>query len=185
MAGDKLQSALELNLKAAWLLNQQVIAGIRSRNSGGSIVNIGTSAARPLTGPPYGKGPATRTGTVYGATKAALHRMSQGVAAETCGEGISVNVLSPLAAIATPTVVSSGMIPQELCEPVEVMAEAVLALLTGNPAELTGLDTTSIELLRQLRRPVRDLTGTGLVLGWQPGDLDDYAARILGPRRAG
>ena len=182
---DKLQYALELNLKAAWLLNQQVIAGIRSRNSGGSIVNIGTSAARPLTGPPYGKGPATRTGTVYGATKAALHRMSQGVAAETCGEGISVNVLSPLAAIATPTVVSSGMIPQELCEPVEVMAEAVLALLTGNPAELTGLDTTSIELLRQLRRPVRDLTGTGLVLGWQPGDLDDYAARILGPRRAG
>lgn len=177
---DRLQRALEVNLKAAWLLSQQVIAGFRARDSGGSIVNIGTSAARPLPGPPYRKSLITQTGTVYGTTKAALHRMSQGVAAETYGEGISVNVLSPLAAIATPTVVSGAMIPPELCEPVEVMVEAVLALLTGNRAELTGLDTTSIELLRQLRRPVRDLTGTSLVPGWQPGDLDDYAAGLPG-----
>jgi hypothetical protein len=111
--------------------------------------------------------------------------MSQGVAAETYGEGISVNVLSPLAAIATPTVISGGIIPPELCEPVEVMAEAVLALLTGNPAELTGLDITSIDLLRRLRRPVRDLTGASLVAGWQPRDLDDYAASIIGPGRPG
>jgi NAD(P)-dependent dehydrogenase (short-subunit alcohol dehydrogenase family) len=175
---DRLQRALEVNLKAAWLLNQQVIAGFRARDRGGSIVNIGTSAARPLSGPPYGNSLITQTGTVYGTTKAALHRMSQGVAAETYGEGISVNVLSPLAAIATPTVIAGGMIPPALCEPVEVMVEAVLALLTGNPAELTGLDTTSVELLGQLRRPVRDLTGTDLFPGWQPADLDGYAASI-------
>jgi hypothetical protein len=63
-----------------------------------------------------------------------------------------------------------------MCEPVEVMVEAVLALLTGNPAELTGLDTTSVELLKRLRCPVRDLMGADLVPGWQPDDLDDYAA---------
>jgi NAD(P)-dependent dehydrogenase (short-subunit alcohol dehydrogenase family) len=174
-----------VNLKAAWLLNQQVIAGLRARDSGGSIVNIGTAAARPLTGPPYDDGLIAQTGTAYGATKAALHRMSQGVAAETHGQDISVNVLSPLAAIATPAVVSGGMIPPGLCEPVEVMVEAVLALLTGNRAALTGLDTTSVELLRRLRRPVRDLAGTDLVPGWQPDDLDLYAAGVLRSRPLG
>jgi NAD(P)-dependent dehydrogenase (short-subunit alcohol dehydrogenase family) len=171
---DRLQTVLELNLKAAWLLNQHVIGSLRERDSGGSIVNIGTVAARPLSGPPYAAGPSVRSGTAYGASKAALHRMSHGVAAETHGQGISVNVLSPLAAVATPTVLAGGMIPAEVCEPVETMVEAVMALLTADPDVVTGLDTTSIELLVELDRPVRDLAGTELVPGWQPEDLVRY-----------
>lgn len=179
---DRLQQALELNLKAAWLLNQQVIAGLLAREAAGAIVNIGTSAARPLSGPPYAQAPAAQAGTVYGSTKAALSRMTQGAAAETCGKGISVNVVSPLAAIATPLVVAGGVIPEAVREPVDVMAEAILALLTGDPSSQTGLDTTSVDLLTRLRRPVRDLTGTGLLDGWQPEDLDRYARRIRAGR---
>ncbi len=171
---DRLQGVLELNLKAAWLLNQHVIASMQERGSCGSIVNIGTLAAQPLSGPPYAEGPSVRAGTAYGASKAALHRMSQGVAAETHGQGISVNILSPLAAIATPKVLTGGLIPGEVCEPVETMVEAVIALLTADPDVVTGLDTTSIELLLELDRPVRDLTGTELVPGWQPQDLVRY-----------
>jgi NAD(P)-dependent dehydrogenase (short-subunit alcohol dehydrogenase family) len=180
---DRLQSVLEVNLKAAWLLNQHAVTSMRARGSGGSVVNIGTMAARPLSGPPYGDGPSVRAGTAYGASKAALHRMSQGIAAETHGERISVNVVSPLAAIATPTVIAGGMIPQEVCEPVETMVEAVLALLTGDPDTLTGLDTTSIELLRELRRPVHDLAGAELVPGWQPDDLVGFMEAVGGRRR--
>jgi citronellol/citronellal dehydrogenase len=93
------------------------------------------------------------------------------VAAETYEQGISVNVLSPLAAIATPAVVAGGWIPPEVCEPVETMVEATMALLTGDPRVLTGLDVYSIELLHQLGRPVYDLAGKNLVEGWQPADL--------------
>jgi NAD(P)-dependent dehydrogenase (short-subunit alcohol dehydrogenase family) len=171
---DRLQKVLEVNLKAAWILNQQVIASMRERDSGGSIVNIGTVAAQPLSGPPYAAGPSVRAGTAYGASKAALHRMSQGVAAETHGQCISVNILSPLAAIATPNVLAGGMVPAEVCEPVETMVEAVVALLTADPDVVTGLDTTSVELLVELDRPVRDLAGAELVPAWQPQDLVRY-----------
>ena len=171
---DKLQKGLEVNLKAAWLLNQQVVESLRARNARGAIVNIGTRAARPLEGPPFPDTVVAQTGTLYGSTKAALHRFSQGVAAETYEQGISVNVLSPLAAIATPTVVAGGWIPPEVCEPVETMVEATVALLTGDPRVLTGLDVYSIELLNQLGRPVYDLAGENLVEGWQPADLPAY-----------
>ena len=109
-----------------------MIESLRARNAGGAIVNIGTRAAGPLEGPPFPDGVVAQSGTLYGATKAALHRFSQGVAAETYGHGISVNVLSPLAAIATPAVVTGGWIPPEVCEPVETMVEATVALLTGD-----------------------------------------------------
>lgn len=176
---EQLQLALELNVKAPWLLCQHAVASMRARGAGGSIVNIGTKAARSLAGPPYADIPPATAGTMYGGTKAALHRFSQGVAAETYGEGIGVNVLSPLAAIGTPNLRAAGWIPEEMCEPVETMVESVLALLTGDPATLTGQDVFSIELLHELRRPVYDFTGTDLVEGWQPDDLPRYiAARV-------
>ncbi len=45
------------------------------------------------------------------------------------------------------------------------------ALLTGDPATLTGQVTYSLSLLRALDRPVCDLDGTRLVEGWQPADF--------------
>jgi NAD(P)-dependent dehydrogenase (short-subunit alcohol dehydrogenase family) len=179
---DKLQKGLEVNLKAAWLLNQQVVESLRARKAGGAIVNIGTRAARPLEGPPFPDTVVAQSGTLYGGTKAALHRFSQGVAAETYGQGISINVLSPLAAIATPNVVAGGWIPPEVCEPVETMVEATVALLIGDPLILTGLDVYSIELLHQLDRPVYDLAGKNLMEGWQPADLLAYIQGVRARR---
>jgi hypothetical protein len=56
-------------------------------------------------------------------------------------------------------------------EPLDTMAEAALALCSGDPEQLTGRIAYSLQLLLELRRPVRDLSGDELVDGWQPDDL--------------
>jgi hypothetical protein len=59
----------------------------------------------------------------------------------------------------------------------DTMAEAALALVTGDPAVLTGRIAYSLQLLLELRRPVYDLQGQELVEGWQPDDLAPVIAR--------
>jgi NAD(P)-dependent dehydrogenase (short-subunit alcohol dehydrogenase family) len=188
---DELQHALEVNVKAPWILFQHTVASLRARAARGGIVAIGTKAARPIAGPPFADTPPVRAGTAYGGTKAALHRIVQGVAAETFHDGIVVNVLAPLAAIGTPALRAAGWIPDDMFEPVETMVESTLALLRTATPSRTGQDLYSIELLRELQQPVYDLTGTELIEGWQPEDLPAYmAARaepvpLSGPYRSG
>ena len=169
----EVETALQVNVVAPWILCRDALVGMRERGSG-AIINIGTKAAKPFDGPPYVDGPVSMAGTLYGGTKAALHRITQGIAAEAYGQGISVNMLSPIAAIATPKLLATGWLPPEFFEPVETMAESVLALATGDPNVLTGRDVYSVELLYELQRPVYDFTGTTLVEGWQPADLPPY-----------
>jgi hypothetical protein len=57
-------------------------------------------------------------------------------------------------------------------EPLETMAEAALALVTGDPEQLTARLAFSLQLLVELQRPVHDLAGRDLVPGWQPADLE-------------
>jgi hypothetical protein len=59
----------------------------------------------------------------------------------------------------------------DICEPVETMAEAALALCTGDPNILTGRIAYSLQLLLELNRPTYDLAGRDLMEGWQPTDL--------------
>ncbi len=178
---EHMQRAVEVNLKAPLLLCQQVVEGLRRRGAPGSIVNIGTKAARPVSGPPFPETPPSKGGAVYGSTKAALHRLTQSIASETFGQRISANVLSPQSAIGTPALRAGGWIPDDMFEPVETMVEAVLALLGADPEVTTGRDVLSIDLLHELRRPVYDFTGTHLVDGWQPEDLPDFIARRARP----
>ena len=99
---------------------------------------------------------------LYGSTKAALDRMSAGVAAEVYDDGVAVNALAPVAAVRTPGVEGLGMLPEdrpELIEPMEVMVEAALALVTGDPAQLTGRIAYSRPLLEELGRTPRTLDG--------------------------
>jgi hypothetical protein len=56
-------------------------------------------------------------------------------------------------------------------EPMETMAEAALALCSGE-RELTGRVATSLSFLVQQQRPVRTLDGQSLVAGWQPSEID-------------
>ena len=172
----RLERALQVNLWAPWLLTAEVIGGMRERGHG-AILNITTFSAELPPGPPFPTNKPSKAGAMYGATKAALNRLTVSVASECEGQGIAVNALAPQAAIATPSLVAAGWVEGVMFEPLETMAEAALALCTGDPARLTGRIAFSLQLLAELRRPVFDLSGANLVDGWQPEDLPDIIAR--------
>jgi NAD(P)-dependent dehydrogenase (short-subunit alcohol dehydrogenase family) len=167
----ELERLMQVNLWGPWQLMTQVVASMRERGRG-AIVNLTSFAGEFPPGPPFPGNRPAKSGSAYGSSKAALNRLTLSVASECEGQGISVNALTPQAAISTPALSQSGgWIDQVMFEPLETMAEAALALVTGDPASLTGRIAFSLQLLLELERPVYDLHGRALVEGWQPADL--------------
>jgi len=173
---ERLERALQVNLWAPWLLAAEVIGGMRERGRG-AILNITTFSAELPPGPPFPTNKPSKAGAMYGATKAALNRLTVSMASECEGQGVAVNALAPQGAIATPMLVAAGWVEGVMFEPMETMAEAALALCTGDPDRLTGRIAFSLQLLTELQRPVFDLKGENLIDGWQPENLPDIIAR--------
>jgi NAD(P)-dependent dehydrogenase (short-subunit alcohol dehydrogenase family) len=167
---EELEEYAHVNLWAPWLHMSQVLSGMRERGRGW-ILNLTSFSGELPPGPPFAF-KAKDGSSMYGATKAALNRLTVAAAGENEGQGIAVNALTPQCAIATPRVQAGGLVAgAELFEPVETMAEAALALCTGDPSVLTGRIAFSLQLLLELDRPVYDLRGKELMDGWQPDDL--------------
>jgi citronellol/citronellal dehydrogenase len=177
-----LERLMQINVWGPWELMKAVLPGMRNRGCGW-IVNLTSFAGELPPGPPFPASAPSKAGAGYGASKAALNRMTIAAASETEGQGIAVNALTPQAAIATRDLVAAGWIDEHWFEPLETMAEAALALCTGDPAKLTGRIAYSLQLLLELRRPVRDLHGKSLVEGWQPEDLPGAIERQLAAHR--
>ncbi len=173
---ERLERALQVNLWAPWLLTAEVIGAMRERGRG-AILNITTFSAELPPGSPFPANKPSKAGAMYGATKAALNRLTVSVASECEGQGIAVNALAPQGAIATPSLVAAGWVEGVMFEPMETMAEAAVALCTGDPDLLNGRIAYSLQLLTELQRPVFDLLGENLVEGWQPEDLPDIIDR--------
>jgi NAD(P)-dependent dehydrogenase (short-subunit alcohol dehydrogenase family) len=167
---EQLEQSLQVNLWAPWELMSAVVGGMRERGTG-AILNLTTFAAELPPGPPFPTNKPSKAGFVYGAPKAALNRLTIAAASECEGQSIAVNALAPQAAIATPALVEAGWVDTTMFEPLDTMAEAALALCTGDASMLTGRLAFSLQLLVELDRPVRDLLGRALVEGWQPADL--------------
>jgi NAD(P)-dependent dehydrogenase (short-subunit alcohol dehydrogenase family) len=166
---DELESYAHCNLWAPWLLMAQVIPGMRERGQGW-ILNLTSFSAELPPGPPFAR-KAKDGSSMYGATKAALNRLTVAAAGENEGV-IAVNAMTPQIAILTPRVQAGSIVgADDICEPVETMAEAALALCTGDPAVLSGRIAYSLQLLLELDRPTYDLAGRELIEGWQPADL--------------
>lgn len=148
---------LEVNVHAPWDLSRAVLPEM-CRRGAGWILNISSRVAEHPPGPPYPAFHVEHGATLYGTSKAALERLTTGLAAEVSPHGVAVNSLAPVAAVATPGAVAMGLVPENPAhvEPVEQMAEAALALCT---ADLTGRVVTSGDLLRELGVPVRTLDG--------------------------
>lgn len=146
----------EVQVRAPFELAQLVLPSMKERKSGW-ILNISSGAARH---PQPGSGRRAGGGTVYGMCKAALERFTTGLASEVYEDGIAVNVLSPAGVVATPGVVHHKLIPpgrEDMAEPVNVIAEAALALCTGTVDTLTGKVTYSKPLLEELGRTAQPL----------------------------
>lgn len=161
---DKLRAMHEVNVWAPWELIQAVLPGMTSRDRGW-IVNISSGVAAPDHARPGG--------AAYGGTKAMLDQMTRCLALETAGGNVTANVVSPQAASRTEFVnslVEKSVLSKELTEPVEAMAEAVLALVTC-PPDVRGLVVRDLELLERLGLPVRDCSGRTVLDGYGAGEL--------------
>lgn len=154
----------ELNVHGPFDFMQRLAPAMRTRGSGW-ILNISSSGAELSKGPPFN--PLERNGLMlYGVTKAALNRMTVGMAAELQDTGVAVNGLAPTSAVWTPGFVSSGVAkmsgrsgPGDQDEPVESMAEAALALCTVDAKQMSGRTHYSLKYLKETNRTVMTLDG--------------------------
>lgn len=162
---DHVRETLEVNVVAALDLAQQCRPSMRERGAGW-IVNISSATVKQPTPAPYERSEryfrynATQGPSVYAASKAALERLSTGLAAELSADNIAVNTLAPVEAVATDNAMSLGTVDgMAKMEPVEAMAEATLELCSRPPAELSGRRVLSLDLLRELGATVHTLDG--------------------------
>ncbi len=166
-----MQAEGEVNLWAPWLLTQQATDSMAERG-GGHVLNLSSMGAELPPGPPYTAKTKWHS-SLYAAMKSALNTMTVYAAVEFQDQGIVMNTLAPQRSIFTERISSGTSMVKDtsICEPMETMAEAALALCTGDPTTLTGRIAFSLMLLVELQRPVYDLTGTQLLEGWQPDDI--------------
>jgi NAD(P)-dependent dehydrogenase (short-subunit alcohol dehydrogenase family) len=151
----------EVNVHAPWDLTRAVVDDMRAAG-GGAVVNISSAVSAIPTGPPFPTFHVEHGATLYGTSKAALERMTAGLAAELFPLGIAVNAVAPVAAVSTPGAEAMGLVPKDPAhvEPVEQMAEAALALASVPAGRLTGRALTSAAVLAELDRSVKTLDGT-------------------------
>jgi citronellol/citronellal dehydrogenase len=139
---------MEVQVWAPLHLSQLVLPGMKASGAGW-IVNISSPAGRHPA-QPFRAGGAG--GTVYGMCKAALERLTTGLASEVHRDGIAVNVVSP-GLVDTPGVAVHGLIndaTRDRVQPIEVIAEAVYRLASGDPKVSTGRIAYAAEYLADL-----------------------------------
>ncbi len=164
---------LEVNLNAPVDLAQQVLPGMRERGSGW-ILSIGSGSDTQPPMPYRGSQDAAHLISAYGATKASLTRYMVGLAHEVTGDGVFVNVLSPVSIVLTQH--ASRFVGEmaknnpDMVEPIEVMVEAALELCS---ARHVGQVVFSRELLHRVARPVHSLDGQHVTGdSFLPADLE-------------
>ena len=139
-----------VNIKGPILCIRAVLPTMLQQRQGW-IINISSRAA-VFPGPgPYQDVQPTRA-FMYAATKAALERLSQGLAVEYQGQGISVNVLSPVGRVRTPGNVF-GMTPPggtpEPFEQAEAMGKAAVYIASQPASVFTGNILFDEDMVRQ------------------------------------
>ncbi len=157
--------AFSVNVHGPFMLSQLVLpAMIKLRR--GAIVNISSGSAIGPGRAPFTNARPVNGGTMYGATKAALERFTQGLAQEVAEHNIAVTALSPSQVVPTPGTVYhklvKGMADPNSESPM-LMARAAL-LLASEPADkVNGRVTYSQQLLSEyglLDKP----TGRGVTI---------------------
>jgi len=165
----------DLNVNAPIELAQQAIPGMRERGAGW-ILNISSRTCEQPVVPYRDSAMAAHVIAAYGATKAALNRYSSGLAHELAAEGIYVNTLAPENIVLTSGaeyVREIAVRSPDMAEPVEMMAEAALALCHGS---FVGQNCYSRQLVHSLGLAVKSLDGQReLGDAFLPADLDATA----------
>ena len=140
--------AFAVNLHGPFMLSRAVLPDMIAKRSG-AIVNISSVGA---IGPGRGPYPAAKAtgGVMYGASKAALERFTQGLAQEVYEYGVTVACYSPGIGVATEGTVHFGLsksLDDPDREPMSMMSRAALLLATEPLDKVTGRVTYSQEIL--------------------------------------
>ncbi len=122
------QLCLDVNLTGVFLVTKAVIPHVRGRG-GGSLIAITTTGV-------------TMAGSnAYWVSKAAAERLYLGLADDLKADNIAVNCLSPSRVVLTEGWQAGGTgmeIPEEMLEPPEAMANAVVRLAHQDASGVTG-----------------------------------------------
>ena len=165
MSLETFDRTVEHYLRVPFVLTKSAVPQMR-RQGAGWIVNIGSvTGVAPVR--PYREYNKTSGDVIYASMKAALHRFTQGVAAELLDANIAVNCVGPSTAVRTPG--AAQLIPDTFpTEPVEYLAETVLAMCHLPAAERTGLVAFSLHYPWSQQLPVHSLDGSEVLPPLEP-----------------
>lgn len=156
MSDDVFERTVTHYLRAPFELSRAAIPHMKARGAGW-IVNVGSVTALPPS-KPYNRFDTDGGPTVYAAVKAAIHRFTQGLAAELLADNIAVNCVSPSTAIRTPGAVR--YIPKKYPgEDVAYLAETAFQLCLLPAAQRTGLVAYSMHFPAAMKLQVRSVDG--------------------------
>lgn len=162
----------EVNYFAPLELMQQCVPSMTQRGAGW-IVNVSSATVNHAAPAPYDRderfyrfnaqvGP-----SIYASSKAALERLTTGMACELADANIAVNAVAPVEAVASEGALALGTIDAVAhMEPVEAMVQSILELCCRPPAELSGRRVLSLNLLRELGATVYTLDGRERLAGF-------------------
>jgi 3-oxoacyl-[acyl-carrier protein] reductase len=165
MSMETFDRTVEHYLRTPFALTRAAVPHMREQG-GGWIVNIGSvTGLAPVR--PYRDYNKTAGDVIYASCKAALHRFTQGVAAELVDDNIAVNCVGPSTAVRTPG--AAQLIPDDFpTEPVEYLAETVLSMCHLPAAERTGLVAFSLHYPWSHQLPVHSLDGAVVLAPLEP-----------------
>lgn len=165
MSMETFDRTVEHYLRTPFVLSQEAIPHMRAQGAGW-IVNIGSvTGLAPVR--PFREYNKSSGDVVYASLKAALHRFTQGLAAELVDQNIAVNCVGPSTAVRTPG--AAALIPDTFpTEPVEYLAETVLAMCHLPAAQRTGLVAFSLHYPWSQKLPVHTLDGSELLPPLEP-----------------
>jgi NAD(P)-dependent dehydrogenase (short-subunit alcohol dehydrogenase family) len=171
ISDEKYDQIWQVNVRAPYDLMRRFVPQMVRRGRGW-VVNISSKTAE-LPALPFGPFEKTSGVMLYGTTKAALNRLSVGIAAELQDSGVAVNTFAPFSIVWTPGTAQTGVekyrgSPGWVEEPVEGMAETALALATCDPSKVTGLCVYSTTYLNEIGREIRTLDGKSPLGNWTP-----------------
>ena len=139
-----------VNVHGPFMLSRAVLPDMIAKGSG-AIVNISSGAA---IGPGRGPYPGAKAtgGVMYGASKAALERFTQGLAQEVYEHGVTVACFSPSQVVPTPGTIFHHLVDgldDPRGEPPTLMAQAALLCATEPLDKISGRVGYSQQLLQE------------------------------------
>jgi len=129
-----------VNFRGAFLCTKAVLPSMMEKKSG-SIINISSPASRGLWSGAVRPGqPKRPSGAIYGASKAALERLTRGLAIELKNYNIRVNALAPIGGVATEGVLymNPDIDQDNLQSPHLYMTKAVVFLASEAAKGISG-----------------------------------------------